>query len=165
MKVDWKSWKVRLIGAVGMTAMIFGLIESVEHIFCSHAKPQLLDTQNCIVRIGGNSEEVHFELLVNNIGTKDCSLISIDLTWPDGLNADIGGLGHESLTPLPKTIPAGSTERIKMSGSGHKIREEGVWEGKLELKPNQKSVEATVVVKFNTGHIIKRKIIFAVERS
>ena len=173
----WKSLEVFLTKAlvvIGAITLIFGAIKGcVELKEILWANPQISDAQNCFVFIpdAGEGKDICFELLVNNPSSKDCSIISIDLTWPDGLNADLewGGLS----TILPKTIPAYQTEKIKISGLDHKWRELNpdtpgdklIPEGKLELRPNQKSTEATVVVKFNTGYIAKKKITFIVKRN
>ncbi|MGA1980414.1 MAG: hypothetical protein ABSG99_07645 [Sedimentisphaerales bacterium] len=137
-------------------------------------KPQLLNVENCFVSIpdAGEGKEIHFELLVNNAGSKDCSVISVNLEWPDGLNADLAW-GASSSTSLPTTIQVGHTERIKMSGLDHKWHalnpdnpsDKWIPEGKLEIQPNQKSAEGTVIIGFNTGYVIKRKIAFPIKHS
>ena len=110
-----------------------------------------------------------FELLVSNPGSKNCSIIEVNLIWPDGLIADLDTWG-ELITALPKTISPGSSEIIKMRGNGHKKHKASAtdWtlipEGKLVLQSTQTSVEATVLVKFNTGHIAKKRITLTVER-
>ncbi|MBN2019245.1 MAG: hypothetical protein JW749_03360 [Sedimentisphaerales bacterium] len=152
----WKGFWTGIVTTLGTIATIIAIIVGCLTIFGGHAKPQILESQNCIIRPydAGGGAEIRFELLINNSGSKDCSVTTVDLIWPNGLAAE---LGWESSTLLPKTIPPGVTERIKMRGRDHKSPN-GVDEGKLVLQPNQNSIEATVAVKFNTGHNIKKKI-------
>jgi hypothetical protein len=165
MAANRKFWKWFCVVALPFIGIVFALHNDIIdciNVWLNQAKPQILDAQNCIARIILNNEEIHFELLVNNAGSKDCSVTSIDLTWPDGLSAD---LGNWPSTSLPKTIPAGTTERIIMHGWGHKMKGQGFTpEGKLTLQPNQDSAEATVAVKFNTTQVIEKRITFVVER-
>ena len=156
---NWKYWKGFFAGIATAILVIFALIEGtakVKDLFTNPAEPQILDVQNCLIFPIVNNEDIRFELLVNNPGTKDCSIISIDLTWPDGLDAEL-------FTSLPKTIPAGLTEKVVIKGWGHKMQGFRS-EGKLELQPDQTTAEATVTVKFNTKHIIRKKITFTIER-
>ena len=147
-KIDWKFWKGFIVGGLAVLALVIGIITDVAGVL-KRAKPQILDAQNCHVRPFDAPEgyiDARFELLINNAGTKDCSLTSIDLTWPNGLDTEL-------YVSLPKTIPAGLTEKVAIEG-----------QGRLELKSNQTTAEATVRVEFNTKHVIKRKIIFTIER-
>jgi hypothetical protein len=160
---NWKFWKVFFAGVASAIVAIAALIGAVDIVknWSSRPKPQILDAQNCSVKVSSNAETVWFELLVNNAGVKDCSITSISLTWPDGINAD---LEYEPSTLLPKTIPAGLTERIIVYGFAYKFVDTFKPERRIELQPDQNSVEAEAVVKFNTGQIIKKSITFTVER-
>ena len=156
---DWNFWKVLFSGAAGGALVVIALIEGVarlKKLFTNQAKPQLLDVQNCSIRVLVNTEIICFELLINNAGPKDCSITSVDLTWPDGLNAD---LGREPSTPLPKTIPSDTTERIAVHGVAYEFLDTMTPKRRLELKAGQPP-EADITIKFNTKKIIKGKVLF-----
>ncbi len=169
--IDKKYWKAFLTGAAATILTIFAIIkggEELKEIFWTN--PQILNAQNCTCAAWEGGETINFELLVNNPGSKNCSVIEVNLIWPDGLAADLDTWG-ERITHLPKTIAPGSSEIVKMSGYGHKRHKASAtdWslipEGKLVLRPDQNSVEATALVKFNTGYIAKKKIDFIVSRN
>ena len=172
--VDWVFWKGFLSGAASVALVFLTLIKGIaalKSILPNRAKPQLLDIQNCCISIGPDTtfEPFWFELLVNNAGSKDCSVISVELRLPNG---DISKLvWASSSTRLPKTIAAGQTERITRNGQcggkaqyGQCSKPQGLNTSKerLALQPQQNSVEGTVVVKFNTKKIIEKKTIFMV---
>ncbi|MDD5063696.1 MAG: hypothetical protein PHQ35_02910 [Phycisphaerae bacterium] len=153
-----KFWKYFFAGIAAIAALV-GTVDIVIN-WGGRPKPQILDAQNCFIEVSANTETVWFELLVNNAGAKSCSITSIDLFWPDGHKAD---LEYEPSTPLPKTISAGLTERIVAYGFCHKMH--GFTpEHRIELQPDQNSVEAEAVAKFNTGQSVKKSIPFAVRR-
>jgi hypothetical protein len=168
----WKSWEVfltRVLAVIGAISIIIGTVKGgaeLKEIFW--ANPQILNAQNCTCIVSASGEAIDFELLVNNPGSKNCSVIEVNLIWPDGLAAN---LDPDRGTSLPKTILPSSSETLKIRGWGHKTHRASAtdWslipEGKLVLKPNQTSVEATALVKFNTGHIAKKKIAFIVVRN
>jgi len=159
-KIDWKFWKGFLFGALTLLALLVAIITGIAGLL-NNADPQILAAQNCIIWAESNIQEVRFEILINNAGSKDISAISIDLVWPDGSNADIEGYKP----PLPKTIPPGQTERIVIIGYCHPFdRFNGfARRGKLKLQPDQTTIEGTAVVKFNTKDIISKKITFTIE--
>jgi hypothetical protein len=163
--VDWVFWKGFLSGAASVALVFLTLIKGIaalKSILPNRAKPQLLDIQNCCISIGPDTtfEPFWFELLVNNAGSKDCSVISVELRLPNG---DISKLvWASSSTRLPKTIAAGQTERITRNGQCGKPQGLNTSKERLALQPQQNSVEGTVVVKFNTNKIIEKKTIFTV---
>jgi hypothetical protein len=164
---NWEFLKVFGSGVIFASAVIFFFakgIATLKSLWPNRAKPQLLDVQYCFIVIMPDFEQFWFELLVNNAGSKDCSVISAELMLPNG---DISTLVWEPSTNLPKTILAGRTERITRKGQCGGVEQYGRCKGKLPrpvLQPQNNSVEGTVAVKFNTGHIIKRKVNFTVGR-
>jgi hypothetical protein len=157
---DWSFWKGFVSGAA-LTALAFLRgVAAIKALWPNRAKPQVLDTQKCFIDISPAVVTVKFELLVNNAGSKDCSVVLVELMLPNGRFAN---LDRESSTTLPKTIAAGQTERITMWGWCGKPQElnlRPLSKERLALQPPQNSVEGTVVVKFNTKKIIKKKTIF-----
>lgn len=158
---DWLSWRVFfLVVILVFIALnrVFDFIGKVRAIWPSRANPQLLEVKNCFVSSG--NEAAWFDLLVDNTGSKDCSLILVELEWPNGAIADFEGPKpiDEPRTPLPATILPGRTKRVIMLGFFHGAN-------RLKLQPEQNSVEATVAVKFNTGQTIKKKITFIIKRT
>ena len=73
---DWWFWGVITTGVVGLLALL-KIAAEIKALWPSRAKPKLLDDQNCFVRLSsiGGGGIVSFELLVSNIGSKDCSII------------------------------------------------------------------------------------------
>ena len=165
--IDWSFWKAFSVGAVAMLVTVVTTLNGIAELkrrWSDKATPQLLDVQYCFIVVMPDFEEFWFELLVNNAGSKDCSVISTELILPNG---DISMLVFEPSTSLPKTIVAGRTERIARKGQCGGTTQYGKCKGKLPrpaLQPHQNSVEGTVAVRFNTGHIIKRKVNFTVGR-
>lgn len=146
-KISWKTFFAGAGSAIIAMAALIGAIDVVKN-WSSRAKPQVLEAQQCAVTI--RSKTIGFELLVNNPDSKDCSIISIDLLELNGVKADL-----DLDISLPKTIPAGQTNRIGVVGN---------FRSKLELQPDQKTTEGIVEVKFNTNDIIKKCIIFTLCR-
>jgi hypothetical protein len=143
MEVDWGFWKGYASGAISGIAVFWGGIKGVAELksfWLDRARPHLLKTEKCAVNTAGVS---YFELLINNSGLRDCSLVSIELTWPNG---DVATLGYEPSTSLPKTIPAGLTERV--IGCGNCTQNIG-W-GMLTLKFNTKKKPIKEKIKFST---------------
>lgn len=133
----------------------WGVVVSVlKAIWPNRAKPKLLKSENC--SFCSDTQVVCFDLLVDNsAGLKDCSVISVDLIW---LKTSL-----ECNPSLPRTIPFGSTVRITMSDVLHKMSNPSA--NRLELQPNQKTIEDIVIIEFNTGHKIKQEIIFNIKQS
>lgn len=139
----------------------FDFIGKFKALLPSRAKPRLLDAQGCFVRLPANREStVEFELLVDNSkGTKDCSVISVKLTWAGGGASDIR-CGPSS--SLPMTVSAGQTESIFMEGYCRRLSPELRKINPLPVEPRQKSIDGTVAVKFNTDKTIEQKITFTI---
>jgi len=163
---DWSS----LLGAFATgAATCFALLRGatlIKGLLPSRAKPRLLDAQNCFIRstnivrdvngkdVGVITAFASFELLVDNAaGSKDCSVLSIELNLPEGVITDF------TCKPcLPTTISPGRTEHIMARG----ISDKG---SRIKLQPKQHSVEAMAVVKFNTGKTIEKKISFIIKHT
>jgi hypothetical protein len=162
---DWKFWQGFLAGAAAMIPTLFTVLKGIAELksfFSNQAKPQLLDVQNCRISIGSASETFHFELLVNNAGSKDCSVISVELKLPNG---DISQFVWAKSTELPKTIAAGQTERITRDGQCGGVAQYGKYKVALQrpvLQSQKNFVEGTLTVKFNTNKIIKKKTTFTI---
>jgi hypothetical protein len=106
------------------------------------AKLRFVRFEKCLVNSFGFLD---FDLLIDNSGSKDCSLIRVKLIWPNGSNAN---LSPDKSTPLPKVIPAGLTERVIMHGDSHKS----------SFEPN--AIDGEVTLEFNTHKPIKKTIRF-----
>ena len=162
---DWSFWKGFVSGAA-LTSLVTVLKVPVliKELWPRRAKPRLLDAKNCCILAFSGGEHVEFDLLVDNAGgTKDCSVISVELRCPNGVITDLNkahlaNFRYEPSTQLPTTISAGRTERIIASGYTNKAN-------RFKLQPKQHSVEATAVVKFNTGKTIEKKISFIIEHT
>ena len=164
--VDWKFWEAFSSGAIAAILTVFALIKGIaatKSLWSNRAKPQLLDVQNCCIKIESGFEPFWFELLVNNAGLKDCSVISVELRLPNG---DVSKLVWASgSTRLPKTITAGQAVLITRYGQCGGVAQYGKCKGKLQrpvLQPQNNSIEGAIVVKFNTNKIIEKKTIFFV---
>ncbi len=156
----WKGFWTGIATILAIIGTVIGIIVGCLTIFGGHAKPQLLPPVNCAIRPEGNVQGVNFDLLVNNVGSKDCSVISIGLVWPDGREADL----RRYEPSLPKKVSPGQTERIAVKGYCHKFdANDGVW-GKLKLQPNQLTTKGTAIVRFNTNKVIEQEITFSIER-
>jgi len=153
---DWLFLGAFIAGA-GVCFVLLKRAAAIKAFLSSQAKPRLLEAQECSIELSRHAKTVWFELLVYNPGSKDCSVTSVKLRWP---NRRLANLGYVGSTLLPKTIPAKGTERIKMYGSCHKM----LSAYRLELPPKQNYVRATVAIKFNTGQTIIKKITFVVKR-
>lgn len=162
---DWSSLGIFATGAATCFALLRGAT-LIKGLLPRRAKPQLLEAKNCNIRSANIVRDVNgkdvgvitafasFELLVDNAaGSKDCSVLSIELRLPDGVMTDF------TCEPcLPTTISPGRTEHITVRG----VSDKG---SRIKLQPKQHSVEATAVVKFNTGKIIKKKISFIIKHT
>ena len=146
---DWSFLGVFASGAATCFVLLRGA-KTIKDLWPSRAKPQLLEARNCCIFVAANEEYAEFDLLVNNAGSKDCSVLSVELRWPDGVSKDF-----EYKPRLPITISPGRTERITVEG--YALTKESF---KFRSRPKQRSVEATVVVKFNTDKDKKKKISF-----
>ncbi|MGD1042530.1 MAG: hypothetical protein ABR913_05635 [Sedimentisphaerales bacterium] len=123
-----------MIGAGWIFGSVKFVIELIKTLLPKKAKPKLLKFENCrITPLLG----VHFEFWISNLGSKDCSLFSIKLAWPDGSEAE---LGYGPSTPLPKTIPSGTlAERI-------------IAHGKYQDMPDKDTILGTATLEFNPPH-------------
>ncbi len=158
-KTDWKFWKGLFIGFLSTSALFITILVGINEL-SKKAKPQLLKVEDCFLQVDG-LQVVEFDLLVNNAGSKDCSVIGIDLIWPDKYKADLDSIKP----PLPKTLLTGHTERIEVFGDCRpleKSKEYGLIRKRWELPPDQNNVEGTIIIKFNTNDTITRKIIFPI---
>ena len=147
-KINWKFWKGFILGGLATLATVVVIITSVAGTF-KRAKPQILAAKKCyIIRYDAPAEAIdaNCELFIYNKGTKDCSVISIDLTWLNGSDIELDDM------PLPMIIPANSTKKVTIGGCS-----------KFEFRPErQTKTEATVKVEFDTKHICEKKITFTV---
>ena len=148
-KWDWKVFVKNVLAIIGAISIILGTIKlcmELKEVFW--ANPQIVNAKNCRCDVFETGEQINFELLINNPGSKNCSIMEVNLIWPNELAADSD---IQIITPqFPETIPTGSSEIIRMTGYGHNNR--------------KVSAEATVLVKFNTGYIAKKKITLMIER-
>ena len=133
---------------------------AIKSLLPKKTKPNILDAENCSVKVSEDAETVWFELLVSNVGSKGCVIVDIGLEWPSGAYAE---LGYEGFTPLPFNISPDQTERVIMYGFSHK----GYGFGpacRLKIGLKDKTVAGKVTVRFNTNYIIKKRIIFDIIR-
>lgn len=154
---DWSFLGAFTAGA-GVCFFLLKGAATIKALLPSRAKPKLLESQNCSIR---NGQTVRFDLLVDNAGSKDCAIISMELQWPNGRFAD---LEYEGSTPFPKAIPAERTERVKVYGICVETPEGQILK-KLELDPSQTSIKGKVKVRFNTNKILDKDVIFTIERT
>jgi hypothetical protein len=157
----WKSWAVNVLAVIGAISLFFQVIKGgteLKEIFWT--KPQISAIENCRVRPEGPEQQMEFELLVNNPDSKNVSIISVGLIWPDKHKAEI----YKYKPELPMTIPAGQTIRIPVWGYCRELDVKKGVRDKLELSKNQNVLEGTVAVRFNTNDISKKKITFPLER-
>ena len=78
---DWSLLGAFTAGA-GVCFLLLKGAAVIKNLWPSRAKPRLLEAQNC--SISGNGQTVWFELLVDNTGSRDCAIISVELQWPNG---------------------------------------------------------------------------------
>jgi hypothetical protein len=135
----WEFWKGVASGVLGTVLASLSCIVAVKSLWPKRAKPNLLKIDKCIIDSLGC---VCIELLINNSGPKDCSLISIDLDWPKK------SFWEKDSTFIPKKIVAYSTERIVIYGSGVK----GMVSGNIMLAFDTKKNIKTEVI-FTTSHL------------
>jgi len=147
---DWWFWGLIAAG-IAVSLKLLNIATLIKSIWPDRAKPQLSDAQDCFVRVYKNCENASFDLLVDNAGSKDCSVISVELKYREGC---ITNFIYEP--PLPMTISPGRTERIVVAGYAFE-------ENRFKLQPEQQSVKATAFVKFNRGKIIEKKISFIIK--
>ncbi len=157
---QWRFCEVVVVGGLTLLAVWIGMITDWLGL-AKRAKPQLLEVRDCFAWVDGGKESdqtVEFKLLVNNAGSKDCSIIGIDLVWPDGNIADLEGLRKS----LPKTIPSGQAESLSIWGYCRPPKSliGTIEREKIESPPEQTTLEGAIVIKFNTKHIIEKKITF-----
>jgi len=162
-----RSWKVLLkdvLAIIGVIALIFEATEhgaKLKEIFWGQPKPQILAAENCNIWLEDAEQQLEFELLVNNPGSKNVSMISFGLIWPDGRKADL----NKHKPSLPMTIPAEQTVRIPVWGYCRELDVNEGFRDRFKFPKDQTTLEGTVVVKFNTNGVIKKKITFPLERS
>ena len=152
---DWTLWGAFSAGVGVCFAGLKGAVV-IKSLLPSKAKPQLSEPEDCFIfptkgvyGIG----KLSFDLLVDNSkGSKSCSLMSVELKFPDGVVTDF-----VYKPGLPTTISAGQTERVNISGDSHKANG-------FELLPDNTAVEATAVAKFNSKKTIEKKITFIIKR-
>jgi len=156
-KTKWKFWKGYLFGVLTTFALLITIATGVRELL-KRAKPKLLDTKDCEAFVDSSEQTVEFKILLNNAGSKDCSVVNVELLWPDGLQAQLTSFKP----PLPQTLLSGHTELLSVWGYCclSKISGGVIQRDKLIVPPEQDTIEGTVSITFNTKNIIKQKISF-----
>ena len=112
--LDWESCKNFVwVWVIPLLFGVFWLIKKLaetKSVLPKRAKPRLLDAQNC--KINKDLITAGCDLLIDNVGSKNCSIISIDLVILEKLKVDF----FNARTTLPKSISIDSTERIEFFG-------------------------------------------------
>ena len=142
---EWSFWKGFFSG-VALTSLVALLKGAalIKSLWPMRAKPQILEAQNCNIPPLSGADKFIFDLLVNNAGSKNCSVISVELRYQE---CSLTQLIYEP--SLPSKISPGQTVRITTYGYTDKTN-------RFKLQPKQQTFEATALVKFNTNKIIQK---------
>ena len=167
---DWEFWKGFASGAAIVLAIVFWLakgIAAIESILPKRPKLKI-EVKDCSIAIGRFpawfwGEKVQFILLVNNTGSRNCSVTSVKLILPDRNFAD---LKAGKSTTLPLLVSTDKPEEIRMCGlcrKWEKLNDANDVPKRPDMFPKQDSIEATILININTKkHPIKRLATFAI---
>lgn len=152
--------------ALGSIATAILAIIGLLKFWPKRAKPKVLSIEKCLITIGNFfpgpffQEKIVFELLIGNDGSKECSVIWIDLILlPSGQKAEL------DLTSLPINIPVNLPVKISIKGFCSKPQKSHGVDKKLTsgISAEQKTVETAIIIKFKNADTINESKTFDVK--